>query len=35
MKVRIKTQDGKPLNYESAGAVAFDFKCTQDYTFQP
>lgn len=35
MKVRIKTIDNKPLFYETTGAVAFDFKCTQDYTFQP
>lgn len=35
MKVRIKTLDSKPLCYETSGAVAFDFKCTQDYTFQP
>jgi len=35
MKVRIKTSDGEPLFYESKGAVGFDFKCTQDYTFQP
>lgn len=35
MKVRIKTQDGDALFYETSGAVAFDFKCTQDYTFEP
>lgn len=35
MKVRIKTQDGNALFYETSGAVAFDFKCTQDYTFEP
>ncbi|MCP4523150.1 MAG: dUTP diphosphatase [Candidatus Gracilibacteria bacterium] len=35
MKVRIKTSDNKALFYESEGAVGFDFKCTQDYTFQP
>lgn len=35
MKVRIKTPDGEPLFYESKGAVGFDFKCTQDYIFQP
>ncbi len=35
MKVRIKTSDGQPLFYETAGAAGFDFKCTQDYTFEP
>lgn len=35
MKVRIKTIDGQPLFYETQWAVAFDFKCTQDYTFNP
>jgi dUTPase len=35
MKTRIKTSDGKALFYETTGACAFDFKCTQDYTFEP
>lgn len=35
MKVKIKTHDGAPLFYETKGAVWFDFKTTQDYTFQP
>ncbi len=35
MKVRIKTSDGQPLFYETAGACGFDFKCVGDYTFAP
>lgn len=35
MKVRMKTSDGQPLFYETAGACGFDFKCVGDYTFQP
>ncbi len=35
MKVRIKTSNAEPLFYESAWAVWFDFKCTQDYTIEP
>lgn len=35
MKVRIKTTDWEALNYETSGAAWFDFKCTQDYTFEP
>lgn len=35
MKVRIKTIDWEPLFYETEGAVGFDFKCTEDYTFEP
>ena len=35
MKVRIKTSNAEPLFYESAWAVWFDFKCTQDYNIQP
>ncbi len=35
MKVRIKTSDGQPLNYETKGACAFDFRCTQDVHFEP
>lgn len=35
MKVRIKTQDGQPLFYETAGACAFDFKSVQDVTIEP
>ena len=35
MQVRIKTSDNKPLNYESHGACAFDFKCIEDITFKP
>jgi len=35
MKVRIKTSDNKPLNYESKGACAFDLKCIEDISFKP
>jgi dUTP pyrophosphatase len=35
MKVRIKTSDWNALNYETLWAAGFDFKCTQDYTFEP
>lgn len=35
MKVRIKTQDGEPLFYETSGACAFDFKSTEDVTIAP
>lgn len=35
MKVRIKTDDGNALFYETAGAAGFDFKCNQDYTIEP
>lgn len=35
MKVRIKTIDGEPLFYETEGAVGFDLKCIEDYTFEP
>lgn len=35
MKVRIKTSDQNPLNYETSGACAFDFKSTDDVTFKP
>jgi len=35
MKVRIKTSDWKPLNYETPWACAFDFKCIEDLVFQP
>ncbi len=34
MKVRIKTSDGKPLNYETSGACAFDFRCVEDVHFE-
>ena len=35
MKVRIKTTDWKALNYETLWAAWFDFKCIEDYTFEP
>ncbi|MFK7780692.1 MAG: hypothetical protein QM490_06345 [Candidatus Gracilibacteria bacterium] len=35
MKVRIKTSDGKLLNYETKRACAFDFRCTEDLIFEP
>ncbi|EKD66697.1 MAG: putative dUTP diphosphatase [uncultured bacterium (gcode 4)] len=35
MKVRIKTSDWQALNYESAWACAFDFKCVSEITFAP
>jgi len=35
MKVKIKTSDNKLLNYETAWACAFDFKCIEDLTFAP
>ena len=35
MEVRIKTADGEPLFYETAGACGFDFKCTEDVIFEP
>lgn len=35
MKVRIKTSDWNTLNYETIGAAWFDFKCTEDYNFEP
>ncbi len=35
MIVKIKTTDGKPLNYETSGACAFDFKCIEDVEVQP
>jgi dUTP pyrophosphatase len=35
MKVRIKTPDGQPLAYETAGACAFDFKALETVTFAP
>ncbi|MCT4617557.1 MAG: dUTP diphosphatase [Candidatus Gracilibacteria bacterium] len=35
LKVRIKTYDGKKLNYETSGAVAFDVKAKQDYEIEP
>lgn len=34
MKVRIKTNDKKLLNYETPGACAFDFKCIEDIIFE-
>lgn len=35
MKVRIKTSDGLPLNYETIWACWFDFKCTENLVFAP
>lgn len=35
MEVRIKTCDGKTLNYESSGACAFDFKAQEEVVFAP
>jgi len=35
MKVRIKTSDGQPVSYETAGACAFDFKCIETVVFEP
>jgi dUTPase len=35
MKVRIKSSDGKAVNYETEGAVAFDFRCVEDLVFKP
>lgn len=35
MKVRIKTSDGQPVSYETVGACAFDFKCTETVVFEP
>lgn len=35
MKVRIKTFDGKPLEYHTDWAVGFDFKTMNDTTFWP
>ncbi len=35
MKVRIKTSDWLPVAYETSGACAFDFKCTETVSFEP
>ena len=35
MKVRIKTSNGQPLNYETQGACAFDFSTIETVTFNP
>lgn len=35
MKVRIKSQDGNSVNYETEWAVAFDFRCIDDLVFEP
>lgn len=35
MKVRIKTNDNKPLFYESDWACGFDFKSIEDVTIEP
>ncbi|MDD2565816.1 MAG: dUTP diphosphatase [Candidatus Gracilibacteria bacterium] len=35
MKVRIKTPNNEPLNYETPGACAFDFKCSEQITINP
>jgi len=34
MKVKIKSNDWKTLNYETSWACAFDFKASGDYTFE-
>jgi len=35
MKVKIKTNDGEGLNYETIWACAFDFKTSEDIKFSP
>jgi dUTPase len=35
MKVRIKSLDGKGVNYETPGACAFDFRCLNEEIFEP
>ena len=35
MKVRIKTFHWEALNYETPGACAFDFKCSEEITINP
>lgn len=35
MQVRIKTPNNEPLNYETQGACAFDFKCSEEITINP
>lgn len=35
MKVRIKSLDGKWVNYETPGACAFDFRCLNEEIFEP
>ena len=35
MKVRIKTNDSKPLFYETSWACAFDFKAIEDIIIKP
>jgi len=35
MKVRIKTNNGEPLAYETSGACAFDFKSVDEVTIEP
>jgi len=35
MKVRIKSLDGKSVNYETPGACAFDFRCLNEEIFEP
>ncbi|MDD3303180.1 MAG: dUTP diphosphatase [Candidatus Gracilibacteria bacterium] len=35
MKVRIKSLDGKGVNYETTGACAFDFRCMNEEVFEP
>lgn len=34
MKVRIKTYDGKSLNYETEQACGFDFRCSENITIK-
>ncbi len=34
MKVRIKTSDGKGLNYETSEACGFDFRCAEEITIK-
>ena len=35
MEVRIKSYDGKMVNYETSWACAFDFKCVEELIFEP